>query len=113
MNEDCALKYENCNEFYVSVSFMDDNLYFYCEKARSKYNEYLLSDLKQCDYYIGLDMTEEEVYDRLLAHKGNWIWLDEYYEEILDMFTDRVMDVKECRGCVRRVLEDFVEEVLV
>ncbi|MDD3292464.1 MAG: hypothetical protein PHY19_08040, partial [Methanocellales archaeon] len=78
--EDCALKYENCNEFYVSVSFMDDNLYFYCEKARSKYNEYLLSDLKQCDYYIGLDMTEEEVYDRLLAHKGNWIWLDEYYE---------------------------------
>lgn len=117
IDEYCGLKDEECEEFYVGIYFENEKMHFYCENARGMNGEFKLSDLDQCDYYVGLeDMNDELMYDKLLALKGDWIRLnnlDDDFDELIDAYVEMIIDARGCRRCIKGFLEDLVEEVLV
>jgi hypothetical protein len=71
-DEHSQLYEEDLDEYYVSLYFDEDGIHFYCESAKGNSGEFKLSDCGGIiDYYIFLEMSEEEINEKL---QGEGVW---------------------------------------
>lgn len=132
-DEDMPLKLkDDVDEYYVTLCFGEDGEeLFFCENAKGNSGGYKLSDLGDyIDYYICLDIDSDIILDKLLSENGSWnfveVDMDECegccgcdecrecnegvdYNELLDIFIEKIQRTEGCPGCIRDVLEEFAE----
>lgn len=64
------------NEYYLTILFDGAEAELYCENAKSTSGKYKSSDVYKCDYFIGVNMSEEDCDKFLLAEIGIWSWFE-------------------------------------
>jgi hypothetical protein len=130
VDENSQLYQEDLDEYYVSLYFHDYEIEFYCESARGVNENFRVNDCGIVDYYVFLEMTEDEISDSLQGKDGSTIGLYdlvdeedediEYFEdEDLDEdmveaisdhiaeYVDRIVDNHLCPQCIFNTLVDL------
>lgn len=65
--------YTNTKEFYVMVYFNYPEIDMYCESAKGQDGNYKLSDIDNFNYFIGVDMSENEIKNKLKGDGCTWV----------------------------------------
>jgi hypothetical protein len=115
---------DGVDEYYVSLSFFNNEISFDCESARGKNGEFKLNDSEDIvDYYIFLEMSVGEINEKLQG-EGTWAlynmtWEDDFEDDedddddpeylLLEKFADQIMDMNDglCPSCVMGVVCDI------
>jgi len=95
IDENTSLYDDDIDEYYLSLYFNEDEAEFCCECARGISGNFKITDCEDVtDYYIFLEMTDEEIKEKLLG-KGSWGLYD------LEINENEICDgeCEDCNGC--------------
>jgi hypothetical protein len=96
IDKNSALYDDDIDEYYVGLYFTEGEIEFYCERARGISGQFKMTDAEGViDYYIFLEMTDEEIEEKLLG-EGSWGLYDLIWDEDDDEDCDSDEDKDDC-----------------
>ena len=116
------------DEYCISMYFPNYDQPFTCESAKGSSGNYKLCDLPHIDYYISVNMSDSDIRSKLKGEGSNRFVFrlveedvcdcdeccGEDYDDLdlVDIYTERILESQGCPSCIREALEDLVDDIL-